>query len=244
MVEQTQCGVATIVTIAALKSVLIVDDHHAFADLLAIALANEADFVIVGTAATAGAGVQLAVQARPRVVLINIELGGQDGLDATRRIRERVPESVVVALSAHHEPYWVAKATNAGASAFAPRSSSLNELLWILRHARNGSMLVAPSQPRHRATHPSSGPSSAGRLTDRERAVLELMGSGVAPSQIARELYISVHTCRDYVKSIHTKLGVRSQLEAVVKAQQLGLIDINEDLTTATPRSARLDSTA
>jgi DNA-binding CsgD family transcriptional regulator len=65
------------------------------------------------------------------------------------------------------------------------------------------------------------------KLTSRERDVLRLMGVGIPPAQIARALNISLHTCRGYVKSIHGKLGASSQLEAVLKAQQLGLIDAN-----------------
>jgi len=212
----------------AATTVLIVDDHHAFADLLALALANEPDFDIVGYAATADAAVELAARTRPAMVVMDIQLGGQDGLDATRRIRDLLPEAVVVVISAHHEPNWISRAARVGASAFAPKSGSLSEMLSILRNARNGSMLVAPSLLRQAARAAPETPAAATRLTIRERDVLALMGKGVAPTQIARVLDISVHTCRGYVKSIHAKLGARSQLEAVVKAQQLGLIDSGE----------------
>ena len=214
----------------AVTSVLIVDDHHAFADLLAMALANEPDFDIVGSADTADSAVKLAVRTRPRMVVMDIQLGGQDGLAATRRIREVLPEAVVVVISAHRDPSWVAKAASAGASAFAPKSGSLTEMLSVLRRARNGSMLVAPSLFRPASGVPAypTGSAPVDTLTLRERDVLALMGKGVAPAQIAHVLNISVHTCRGYVKSIHAKLGARSQLEAVVKAQQLGLIDSGE----------------
>jgi DNA-binding NarL/FixJ family response regulator len=228
-VTQQQGGVAV-----ATATVMIVDDHHAFADLLALALANEPDFEIVGSAASADAAVELAARTRPRIVVMDIQLGGQDGLDATRRIRTLLPEAVVVVISAHRDASWVAKAASAGASAFAPKSGSLAELLSILRCARNGSMLVAPSLSRQSPSigldrcGPSGPADPVDTLTMREREVLALMGKGVAPAQIARVLTISVHTCRGHVKSIHAKLGARSQLEAVVKAQRLGLIDSSE----------------
>ena len=214
-----------IAPVSAVTKIVIVDDHRTFAELLTMALDGQPDFEVIGTAGTAEAAVQLAVRARPGLVVMDIQLGAQDGLDATRRIRHLLPEAVVMVFSAHRDPSWIAKATSAGASAFVQKSGSLSEMLWILRHARNGSMLVAPSLLRQAETS-----RVVDRLTGRERDVLALMGKGVAPAQIARVLHISVHTCRGYVKSIHAKLGARSQLEAVVKAQQLGLIEANKDL--------------
>lgn len=208
---------------------MIVDDHHMFADLLAMALDNETDFEIVGNAACADTAVETAARTRPDMVVMDIQLGGQDGLEATRRIRALHRDTVVVVISAHRDPSWIAKAASAGASAFAPKSGSLSEILSILRRARNGAMLVAPSLFRAPANNVAREPNESlepvGTLTFRERDVLALMGKGAAPVQIARVLDISVHTCRGYVKSIHAKLGARSQLEAVIKAQWLGLLE-------------------
>ena len=116
------------------------------------------------------------------------------------------------------------RAAQAGASAFAPKSGSLTEMLEVLRNARNGSMLVAPSMFQSAVPSAAAPAERIEKLTVREQEVLVLMGKGVAPAEIARILNISVNTCRGYVKSIHAKIGARSQLEAVVKAQRLGLI--------------------
>jgi DNA-binding CsgD family transcriptional regulator len=101
-------------------------------------------------------------------------------------------------------------------------------MLSTLRQARRGSMLVSPSTfhdvPRSDPPFELIEP-----LSSRERDVLALMGKGLPPQEIAALLNISVHTCRGYVKSIHAKLQVRSQLEAVVKAQRLGLIEVAFD---------------
>ncbi len=98
-------------------------------------------------------------------------------------------------------------------------------MLSVLRGARNGGMLIAPSLfNAAAAVIPESG-GLIEKLTGREQEVLTLMGRGMGVSAIARLLSISVHTCRGYVKSIHAKLDARSQLEAVVKAQRLGLIE-------------------
>lgn len=207
--------------------IVVVDDHRAFADLLSYALSSQPGMQCVGTAAGAAEGVALCADLRPDLVVMDIEMPRQDGLAATRRIREVTPESVVVVVSAHRDPQWVVRAAQAGASAFVPKDGSLDELLDVIRRVRPGSMLVGPSAfggaP---STAPAAGDAAAvPALTHREREVLTCLGRGLPPKAIARVLGISVHTCRGYVKSLHAKLGVRSQLEAVVKAQQLGLLE-------------------
>ena len=209
--------------------VLIVDDHNTFADLLAMALSSEEDFQCVGTASTGAAALDLATRLRPDIVVMDIQLGAESGLDVARRIRDLLPNSVIVVVSAHRDPNWVVRAAQSGASAFAPKSGSLTEMLSVLRGARNGSMLVAPSLFQQVVGAMPEPKLPAEKLTAREQDVLVLMGKGVAPTEIARVLNISVNTCRGYVKTIHAKLGVRSQLEAVVKAQRLGLIKVTDD---------------
>jgi DNA-binding NarL/FixJ family response regulator len=158
---------------------------------------------------------------------MDIQLGRECGLDAVRRIRAVLPDVITVIVSAHRDPNWVVRASQAGANAFAPKSGSLPEILHVLRQARNGTLIVAPSLfvggPAN-APRPVAGP----KFTDRQSEVLTLMGHGMGATEIARVLAISVHTCRGHVKTIHTKLDVRSQLEAVIKAQRLGLIEASD----------------
>lgn len=202
--------------------VMIVDDHQAFAQLLEMALGSEPDFDCVGTAANGAVALKMALQLRPDVVVMDIALGSENGLDVTRQLREAVPDSTVVIVSAHREADWVVRAGQAGASAYMPKYGSLEEMLSVLRKARPGSMLVSASMfgP---AAEPTAEP-EAESLTLRETEVLTLMGQGLVPTEIARKLGIKVSTCRGHVKSIHLKLGVRSQVAAVLKAQQLGII--------------------
>jgi DNA-binding NarL/FixJ family response regulator len=208
--------------------VLIVDDHHTIAELLAIALDTEAGFECVGTASGTAAALEVAMRTRPDIVVMDIELGPESGLAATRRIRDVLPDTVVVVVSAHCDPSWVAKAAQAGASAFAAKSGSLRDMVEVLRNARNGSMLVAPALFQPVAQRSSTRDEPYGKLTARELDLLVLMGEGAAPKEIASVLGITLNTCRGYVKAVHHKLGVRSQLEAVVKAQRLGLISSSD----------------
>ena len=211
---------------AASLRVLVVDDHQTFADLLSLALSSEPDLDCVGTAGSAAEAVAMAAELKPDIVVMDIEMPRQDGLAATRRLREVVPDLVIVVVTAHRDPQWVLRATQAGASAFVPKNRSLPEMLDVLRRARNGGMLVAASAFGSTMTSPEPAISTPRvELTQRERDVLHCLNRGMAPKAIARVLGISLHTCRGYVKSLLSKLGVSSQLEAVVTAQRLGLID-------------------
>ncbi len=207
------------------KRVLVVDDHQIFADLLVSVLAHEADFECVGTAASASAAVELARRTSPDLVVMDIRLGSDDGLEAIRRLHEVVPDAVVVVVSAHRGPLWVTRAVAAGASAFAAKCGTLDEVLTLLRRASRGSMLVSPSTFREPAAPQAHNVPGIEALSSREREILALMAEAQQPQEIATRLHISVSTCRGYVHSIRTKLGVRSQLEAVIKAQRLGLIE-------------------
>jgi DNA-binding NarL/FixJ family response regulator len=209
--------------------VLVVDDHHIFADLLSLALNTEPDLECVGTASNKADAIALAVRERPDVIVMDIQLGGENGLDAARKIRELSDDVIIVVVSAHCDPNWVVRAGQSGANAFAPKSGSFTELLSVIRSAGVGNMLVAPSLFAQVGVKMPEPRQPQDRLTAREQEVLALMGKGVAPAQIARLLNISLNTCRGYVKSIHSRLGVRSQLEAVIKAQRLGLIQATDD---------------
>jgi DNA-binding NarL/FixJ family response regulator len=208
--------------------VMLVDDHRTFAELLAATLGREPDLTCVGIAESTAAALDIARREQPDLVVMDIKLGPENGLEAARRIRDVLPDAVIVVVSAHREAEWVVRAAQAGASAFAAKTGSLDEMLSILRQASLGSMLVSPStfQEMPRTERPPAGVEP---LSAREQEVLNLMGQALPPQEIAPLLNISVNTCRGYVKSIHAKLQVRSQLEAVVKAQRLGLIEISPD---------------
>lgn len=210
--------------------VLIVDDHQAFADLLAMALSTEPDMQCVGTATSAAQAIAMASELKPDVTIMDIEMPKQDGLSASRRIREVAPDTIIAVVTAHRNADWVVRATQAGASAFIPKNGSLAEMLDVIRRARLGGMLVATSAfaSGSASSPPPAASPAAPALTQRERDVLTCLGRGMAPKAISRVLGITLNTCRGYVKSLLAKLEVNSQLEAVVKAHELGLLDAGD----------------
>jgi DNA-binding NarL/FixJ family response regulator len=206
-------------------TVLVVDDHKSFAQLLGGAL-EASGMTLVGVADSGSQAVSMAEAFKPDLVVIDIEMPRQDGLAATRLIRTVSPETAVAVVTAHRDPDWVTRAAQAGASAFIPKNGSLDEMIDVLSRVRPGQMLVSPSVFSRDGTGSRTRRASDGPvLTRREAEILSCLGQGMQVKAIARVLDITVHTCRGYVKSLHAKLGARSQLEAVLRGQQLGLLD-------------------
>jgi DNA-binding NarL/FixJ family response regulator len=205
-------------------TVVIVDDHRSFAELLAAALENVPGLICVGIATTAADGLARVIEVKPDVVVMDIQMPRQNGLVAARNIRDVAPDTIIAIVTAHHDPQWVSRAAQAGASAFIPKDGSLAELIDILRRVRHGQMLVATNTFREEPDPVAPVGNALPLLSHRELEVLTYLGRGMQVPGIARALGISLHTCRGYVKTMHAKMGVRTQFEAVIKAQQLGLL--------------------
>lgn len=207
--------------------VLVIDDHLTFAELLTAALDREPDLVSVGHATSASEGVALCRQLLPDLVVMDVQLPDGDGFSATSAILASHPAARVIVLTAHATAEVFERAAKAGACGFLPKDGSLAAMLQTLRNARPGSLVVDPalvaglaSRRREREEEHRHVPS----LTPRERVVLELMSEGKDVRMMAKELNLSPLTCRGYVKTLLSKLGAHSQLEAVVIASRLRLL--------------------
>jgi len=209
--------------------VLIVDDHRCFADLLSAALASVDGIRCLGTASSAAEGIERVRELGPSVVVMDIQMPGTDGLVATRRLREASPQTAVAVVTGHQDGEWVARAAQAGASAFIPKGGSLAEMIAMLKAARPGRMSVAPSVLGTGGSRSDGSRADSRRdghvdLTARELEVLGYIGQGLQAKSIAKVMGISVHTCRGYIKAVYAKLHVSSRIEAVNRARQLQLL--------------------
>jgi DNA-binding NarL/FixJ family response regulator len=202
-------------------TVVVVDDHRTFAELLALAINHTTDLVCLGQAVNADDARQLVDQARPDIAVIDVELPDTDGIALTAELRRSHPELRVVVLTSHSQLEVAVRAAAAGAGAFVRKDGALAEVLAALRTVRTSSMMIAPATLADgaRTEHP------ADQLTPRELDVLRLLAEGYDAARIARQLGISDNTCRGYLKSLYGKLGVHSQLEAVVVAVRARVIN-------------------
>ena len=206
---------------AARTSILVVDDHTTFAELLTGALSQEPDLRSVGVADDVESSVRLCAALRPDVVVMDYHLSGGNGVTASARILRERPGTRIVMLTGDPTQHVLEAAASTGICAFLPKDGSLATLLETIRNARCGTMAVHPSLLAAPARRPAA---EVPALTQRELQVLRLMAEGHGVGANARLLNITPNTCRGYVKTILSKLGAHSQLEAVAAASRLGLL--------------------
>lgn len=207
-------------------SVLVIDDHTSFAELLTMAVDREPDLQGLGFARNASVGLRMCRSLQPDVVVMGC--GQPEGLAAAiaAEIVAAVPGIRVVMLASEPTRQGLAQAAAAGASAFLAKGTPLTALLETVRHSHSGIIEVEPQILASFAeqAQPPAQATAIPLLTKRQMEVLRLMAEGKDVRSNAKTLGISQNTCRGYVKSIHSRLGVHSQLEAVVIARQLGLL--------------------
>lgn len=211
-------------------TVVLVDDHVSFAESLGIAIDVQDDLRCVGVASTLGQAVRLVEKHVPDVVLMDVHLPDGDGIEGTGRIKELSPSSRVLILTAHADLEVMARAAARGACGFLPKESPVSEILSAIRTAGEGGMMIKHSTlkavlERVEADRRAKSDQPSPSLSAREMQVLSLMAEGLDPRAISRRLQISLHTARTHVKNVMAKLGVHSQLEAVVTAMRSGLIE-------------------
>lgn len=204
--------------------VLVVDDHPLFRAGVAGLLDSVDDTEVVATAADGEAAVREATLCRPDVVLMDLNLPGTSGLEATRRIAKASPGSVVLVLSMLDDDESVLAAMRAGARGYVLKGAGQEELLAAIRSvAAGGAVFGAAVAGRMLAAldAPPPAPAFPG-LTEREAQVLSLMAEGRDNREIAAELQVSAKTVANHVSHILTKLQARDRVDAVLRARDPG----------------------
>jgi len=198
-------------------SILIVDDHVLFADVIHKTLEGDG-MDVIATVATGAEALRVFHDKRPDLVLLDLTLPDQSGLVLGQAIMERSPDTVVVALTALDDPQLVKQAMRAGFRGYVSKDCRVSQLREAIIQAMGGSVVVAvPSNrmaSRSRVSRNDGSTLLADQLTQREREVLALLARGTTSAEMARRLGISPNTLRTHVQSVLTKLQVHSRLEA------------------------------
>ncbi len=210
--------------------ILLVDDHAVVRSGLRMLLENERDVEIIGEAASAHEAIEAAMELRPNVILMDIGLPDLSGIDATREIKKRVPDSAIVALTIHEDEEYFFKMLEAGATGYVPKRAAPEELLTAIRAAATGQVYLYPSLAKLLVRdfltggRPASTDQTDTELTEREAEVLTYLAEGANNEEIAAALVISPKTVARHRENIMRKLNLHSRAELVRYAIRKGII--------------------
>jgi DNA-binding NarL/FixJ family response regulator len=208
--------------------VLIADDHAVVREGLRAVLGSEPDMEVVGEAATGKEVLERAAELRPDVILMDIQMPGINGIEATRRIIDTNQEIGVVILTMYEDDDSVFSAMRAGARGYVLKGAHPSEILKVLRAVAGGEAYFGP-EIAHRLMKFFSTPQLASpeeafpELTIRERDILDLIAQGHSNAKIARQLYLSPKTVSNHISHIFTKLQVADRAQAIIRAREAGL---------------------
>ncbi len=214
--------------------VLLADDHVLFREGLAGIIASQADMQVVGEASDGLEAVIKARELRPNLILMDIQMPGCDGLEATRRIKQEQPEITIVVLTVRDDEEKLFEAIKSGAQGYLLKSARSKEVLEMLRGALRGEAAIPPHlagrmleefrRLSRQATMNDEDEDEIPTLTIREQEVLGLVAQGMADKDIAAALSLSLHTVKSHLRNILAKLHVSSRHEAARLARRRGLI--------------------
>ena len=207
--------------------VLIADDHPLFRDGLRGLLESVGDLEVVGEAATGETAVSLAHSLQPDVILMDLNMPGLDGIEATHRIVYDSPRANVLVVTMYEDDESVFAALRAGARGYLLKGASQAETLRAIRAVGNGEAIFGPGVAArvmsYFAAPRPTGPHVFPELTEREQEILQLIGQGCTNEAIAEQLVLSLKTVRNHVANICGKLQVADRAQAVIRAREAGL---------------------
>ena len=199
--------------------VMIVDDHAVVRSGLGAFLSIIPDLKLVGEAENGDLAVVRCGHLQPDVILMDLMMPGTDGVTATRLIREKYPQTQIIALTSFQEDELVQNAMKAGAIGYLMKNVSAQELTAAIRAAKSGKMTLSP-EAAQALVHASRQIAETEALTERELEVLHLMVDGLNNAEIAERLVVSLSTVKYHISNILMKLGVENRVAAVTTAMQ------------------------
>lgn len=214
-------------------TVLLADDHTIVREGTRELLEREPDIEVVAEAADGEEAVRLALETRPKVIAMDISMPKLNGIEATRIIKQKLPEVAILVFTAYDEDPYVFALLQAGAAGYLLKTVKSHELVQAIRSVAAGESVLHPSVAARlisRVAYKSPVPAKAppNPLSEREVQVLTLAGNGLSNKEIAFELSISPRTVQVHLANIFSKLAVGSRTEAVLKALRNGWIHLSD----------------
>ncbi len=211
--------------------VLVADDHPVFRRGMRAILGAESGTELVGEATDGEEAVVLALEFRPDVILMDLNMPKVSGIEATRRILEARPNSAILMLTMFEDDKSIFAAMRAGAHGYVLKGADGAETLRAIHAVGSGEAIFSPTITRRlteyfaetREDPDASSARAFPNLTEREQEILSLIAEGYTNAAIASRLYLSPKTVRNYVSSIFTKLEVSDRSQAIVQAREAGL---------------------
>jgi DNA-binding NarL/FixJ family response regulator len=212
--------------------VLIADDQRVVREGLAMVLGLLPDVDVVGSASDGDEAVALAAELRPDIVLLDLRMPRCDGVEATRLLRERVPETKVLVLTTYADDRSVINALRAGARGYLTKDAGGAEIRHALRQILDDHAVIDPAVQHHVVDAIATGSPAQDRrllshlpagLTPREAEVLTLIATGMSNSEIAERLVVSEGTVKSHINHLLAKIDARDRAQAVTFAYQHGL---------------------
>lgn len=208
--------------------ILIADDHPLFRDGLRTMLDSSPDMELVGEASAGEEAISLAADMQPDVVVMDIQMPGMSGIEATRRIVHDSPHVRILVVTMFEDDATVFSAMRAGARGYVLKGANYTEMLRAIQAAGSGEAIFSPRvavrlMDYFAGIRPAAPPRAFPELSDREREILDLIARGKKNPEISSLLYLSPKTVRNHVSNILHKLQVADRTEAIIRAREAGL---------------------
>jgi DNA-binding NarL/FixJ family response regulator len=213
--------------------ILIADDHTIFRQGLKMLLEQEDDMEVVGEAGNGLEALDLAKKLKPEVLLLDIAMPEMDGVQVAQKLKKILPEIKVIVLTTHAEDQFIFEFLKLGVSGYVLKDSASQELIYSIRKSKDGMAFIDPSISKkvmEKFTQVTGGKKDFidyGKLSDREKEVLQVVAEGNSNKEVAEKLFISPKTVENHKANIMKKLNIHDRVGLTKYALRLGLIDLS-----------------